>query len=70
MIQLQPGDSCYLFSDGFADQFGGEQGKKLMSKRFKEYLAVMQHLPMKKQQEQLSSCFIPGKETTLRLMMC
>ena len=56
-IQLQPGDSCYLFSDGFADQFGGEQGKKLMSKRFKEYLAVMQHLPMKKQQEQLEQLF-------------
>jgi serine phosphatase RsbU (regulator of sigma subunit)/Tfp pilus assembly protein PilF len=57
VIELQTGDSCYLFSDGFADQFGGEQGKKLMSKRFKEYLMVMQHLPMDKQKEQLEQLF-------------
>ncbi|MFN6038019.1 MAG: PP2C family protein-serine/threonine phosphatase, partial [Bacteroidota bacterium] len=27
-IQLQSGDMCYIFTDGYADQFGGEKGKK------------------------------------------
>lgn len=56
-IELQTNDTIYIFSDGYSDQFGGEQGKKMMSKRFKEYLRVMQHLPMKKQQEQLEQLF-------------
>lgn len=34
----QPGDILYMFSDGFADQFGGSQGKKYMTSRFKGLL--------------------------------
>lgn len=34
--------SFYLFSDGFADQFGGKDGKKLMSKNFRELLTSIQ----------------------------
>jgi PAS domain S-box-containing protein len=37
-IQLYPGDKLYLFSDGFPDQFGGEKGKKFMTKRLKQWL--------------------------------
>lgn len=37
-IQMQTGDMCYLFSDGFADQFGGEKGKKFKYKPFKQLL--------------------------------
>jgi len=37
-IQLQPGDLIYIFSDGYADQFGGPRGKKFMYKRFRELL--------------------------------
>lgn len=37
-IKLEKGDSIYLFSDGFADQFGGHQGKKFLSGRFKDSL--------------------------------
>jgi serine phosphatase RsbU (regulator of sigma subunit) len=37
-IQLQEGDCLYLFSDGFADQFGGQAGKKFMYKNFKTML--------------------------------
>lgn len=37
-IQLVPGDQIYIFSDGFADQFGGPRGKKFMYKRFRELL--------------------------------
>ncbi len=37
-IQLHKGDTLYLSSDGFPDQFGGEKGKKYKYKRFKELL--------------------------------
>jgi len=37
-IKLEPGDALYMFSDGYADQFGGEKGKKFMSKTFKKLL--------------------------------
>lgn len=37
-IQTQPGDYVYMFSDGYADQFGGEIGKKMSYKRFKGVL--------------------------------
>jgi len=35
-VELNQGDRLFLFSDGFADQFGGPQGKKLGSKRMRE----------------------------------
>ncbi|MES2554706.1 MAG: SpoIIE family protein phosphatase [Bacteroidota bacterium] len=41
-IQLQRGDTCYLFSDGYADTFGGENDKKMMTKRFKDILLSIQ----------------------------
>ena len=37
-VQLIPGDSIYLFSDGFPDQFGGPKNKKLMQKRLRQTL--------------------------------
>lgn len=37
-IQLIDGDQIFLFSDGYLDQFGGERGKKLKSKGFREHL--------------------------------
>jgi len=37
-IQLSDGDLIYMFSDGYADQFGGENGKKIMYKTFKRLL--------------------------------
>ncbi len=50
MFTLNSGDSIYLFSDGFADQFGGENGqKKLTKKRFKELILSIQEKPMSEQ---------------------
>jgi len=37
-FKVEKGDCLYLFSDGFADQFGGPKGKKFMYKQFKEIL--------------------------------
>jgi len=37
-IQLNEGDSIYIFSDGYADQFGGDMGKKYKTFRFRNLL--------------------------------
>ena len=50
-IKMKKGDTFYLFSDGFPDQFGGEKGKKFMTKRFKELLLENIHLNMDKQKQ-------------------
>tara|TARA_Y100000589_G_scaffold246893_1_gene234749 strand:- start:68037 stop:70058 length:2022 start_codon:yes stop_codon:yes gene_type:complete len=60
-IQLQKGDTIYLFTDGFADQFGGEKGKKLKYKRFKELLLEIQNLSMNEQKEFLNNFFTQWK---------
>lgn len=52
-MMLEPGDTIYLFSDGYADQFGGKQGKKFTKKRYKELLLSIQHEPMSKQRDTL-----------------
>lgn len=50
-INIESGDSYYLFSDGYADQFGGEEGKKFTYRNFKELILSMQDLTMKEQRE-------------------
>lgn len=37
-IKIEKGDVIYLFSDGYADQFGGDRGKKFMYKKFRNLL--------------------------------
>ncbi len=49
-IELQKGDTIYLLTDGYADQFGGSKGKKFKSAQLKEVLIALNHLPMKEQQ--------------------
>jgi ligand-binding sensor domain-containing protein/serine phosphatase RsbU (regulator of sigma subunit) len=41
--------SFYIFTDGFADQFGGTEGKKMMTKNFKRLLEAAQDFPIQKQ---------------------
>ena len=48
-ILLEKGDSLYLFTDGYADQFGGIKGKKFMYKKFKNLLLSFQDKSMSKQ---------------------
>lgn len=47
----------YIFSDGYSDQFGENGQGKFMSKRLKELLLEIHHLPLEKQKEILSSTF-------------
>lgn len=49
--QLQKGDLIYVFTDGFADQFGGEKGKKFKYKKLKELLLSIRHFSMSQQRE-------------------
>jgi serine phosphatase RsbU (regulator of sigma subunit) len=56
-VKLQAGDTIYLFTDGFTDQFGGEKGKKLMAARFKEELLSIQHQGMQEQLAHLNAYF-------------
>ncbi len=48
-IPVQKGDCVYLFTDGYADQFGGPEGKKFMYSRFKKTLSANSHLSMDEQ---------------------
>ena len=57
-IKLDANDALYLFSDGYADQFGGERGKKFMKRRFKNFILKIAELPMYVQQKELYSNFI------------
>jgi len=54
-IKLKNNDQVYLFSDGYADQFGGPRGKKFRYKQFKELLVNISHEPMSIQKEILNN---------------
>ncbi len=56
-FQLQKGDCIYSFSDGYADQFGGEDGGKFMSRNLKNLLQSIADRPMKEQREILNQTF-------------
>lgn len=61
IIDFEPEDSIYLFSDGYADQFGGPDGKKLKYKPFKEILLQNNPLPMSEQKKVLDETFMEWK---------
>lgn len=56
-IGLQPGDAIYLFSDGYADQFGGPKGKKFKYRQLQETLLTIHMEPVSAQKEFLSKRF-------------
>ena len=60
-VQLQTGDIFYIFSDGFADQFGGPDGKKYKYRRFRHLLLALHHLPMKRQHDYLQKSITEWK---------
>jgi serine phosphatase RsbU (regulator of sigma subunit) len=53
-ISLEKGDTVYMFSDGFADQFN-LNGKKLMAKKFKEAILSIMHKSMQDQKSYLDT---------------
>lgn len=58
VCDYKPGDMIYLFSDGYADQFGGPEGRKFLTVTFKDLIKSIANLPIEKQLVKL--------ETTIR----
>lgn len=56
-FNLEKGDMIYMFSDGFADQFGGINGKKFRVKQFRQVIQSMAHLPTNEQRRLLETTF-------------
>jgi serine phosphatase RsbU (regulator of sigma subunit) len=58
IIKLQKGDILYTFSDGYVDQFGGENNSKFRKKNFKELLLKINGQKMPKQKEILEKTLL------------
>ncbi len=56
-LELQKGDTIYIFSDGFQDQFGGEMGKKFKPVNLKKLLLSIQNKSLAEQGELLDKFF-------------
>jgi serine phosphatase RsbU (regulator of sigma subunit) len=57
VLKLVKGDTLYVFSDGFVDQYGGQDGKKFKVQKFKELLLSVQAEPMELQRQILEEAF-------------
>ena len=56
-IELMKDDTLYIFTDGYQDQFGGQNGKKFKSSKLKELLISIQDKNMDEQQEIINQTF-------------
>jgi len=56
-IELNDGDTFYLFTDGYVDQFGGEKGKKFKANAFRELLLSIQDKNMEEQKTKIDLVF-------------
>ncbi len=61
IFKIEPGDCYYIFSDGFADQFGGPVGKKFKYDRFKSLLVDISDLACHDQKRILEQTFLEWK---------
>jgi len=57
LIKLQKGDKFYIFSDGLADQFGGQKGKKLKTGKMRELIMAQQSNSMQMQYDIMDKFF-------------
>lgn len=64
IIKVQPDDTFYIFSDGYADQFGGPMQKKMKYIRFRHLLLSIHHQPFIKQSKALKDYFVNWKGDT------
>lgn len=60
-IPLAKHDALFIFTDGYADQFGGGEGKKFMSRNLKQLLVSIAALPAEEQQESVNRAFTDWK---------
>lgn len=62
-VTLHKNDSLFIFTDGYADQFGGDDGKKFMSKNLKDLLISISELSSKEQEEKIANAFVDWKKS-------
>ncbi|MGM0479638.1 MAG: SpoIIE family protein phosphatase [Bacteroidota bacterium] len=60
-MELEEGDTLYIFSDGLQDQFGGPKGKKFKPTRLRELLISISDLSMQTQRHKIKDAFIEWK---------
>lgn len=60
-LDLQEGDILFLFTDGYANQLGGETGSRFMRKYFKKLLLENNQLPLSEQKAELEREFLQWK---------
>lgn len=60
-LKMNKGDRIYLFSDGYIDQFGGENGKKFKTNNFKNLVLSLQELPISSHKQMLFDTFTNWK---------
>ncbi|CAN5750365.1 hypothetical protein BH11BAC7_BH11BAC7_26000 [soil metagenome] len=60
-VEVEKGDCVYIFTDGYADQFGGPLGKKFRYKTLKNLLLQIYQLPMSEQRTILDETFVNWK---------
>jgi serine phosphatase RsbU (regulator of sigma subunit) len=56
-LHLSKNDCVYLFTDGYADQFGGEKGKKYKYKQLEEILFASSSKSLEEQKQILNASF-------------
>ena len=61
IFDYQEGDQLYLFTDGFVDQFGGDQNKKYLKRRLMDYIVSISEEPMEVQREMVGMEFLTWK---------
>ena len=66
-VQLLEGDSLYIFTDGYTDQFGGPNGKKFRYTELRNLLCNITELPMSKQKDKLIDSFTNWKGSNIQV---
>lgn len=61
LVTLEPGDTIYIFSDGYRDQFGGSKNKKFMTKQLKQFFVDINNFSMPQQQQMLDDKLLQWK---------
>ncbi len=65
--KLQTNDKIYMFSDGYHDQFGGENNKRLSKKQFKKILLETSNLPLSEQKTVLNNKIIEWQDDRVQV---
>jgi PAS domain S-box-containing protein len=55
VIDISSPTTCYLYTDGYEDQFGGPEGKKFMKTRFRELLKGIWQKPLDEQKDLITT---------------